>query len=56
MLRGKFNDDGTFIDGTAWAPKKDGNNPDLYADTIRKWTGLDVDNKKINDLTNDEMQ
>ena len=55
MLKGKFDENGNEIPNTGYAPKSDGNNPDLYADTIRKWTGLDVDNKKINNLTAEEM-
>ncbi|MCL5977945.1 MAG: hypothetical protein M1147_07440, partial [Nitrospirae bacterium] len=38
-----------------YAPTKDGNDPDLYANQIKQWTGLDVDNKKIRDLTSDEF-
>lgn len=55
MLKGKLDKDGNYIPGTGYAPKSDGNNPNLYADTIKKWTGLDVENKKISDLTSDEM-
>ena len=56
MLKGKFDKNGNFIDGTAWAPASDNNNPDLYADQIKEWAGLDVDNTKIKDLKSDEME
>lgn len=55
MLKGKFNKNGDFIDGTGYAPKKDSNDPDKYADQIKEWTGLDVDKKKINDLNDSEF-
>jgi len=47
MLKGKFDENGNYIPNTGWAPKSDDNNPDLYANTIRDLTGLDVDNKKL---------
>jgi len=56
MLKGKYDENGNYIPGTGYAPESDGNNPDAYADQIKKWTGLDVDNKKIKDLTPDEMK
>jgi hypothetical protein len=56
MLKGKFDKNGDFIAGTAWAPASDKNDPDRYADQIRKWTGLDVDNTKIKDLKSEEME
>lgn len=39
---------------TAYAPSGDGNYPNKYADQIRDLSGIDVDNKKIADLTPDE--
>ena len=55
MLKGKYDEDGNYIPGTAYAPESDGNNPDAYADAIKKMSGIDVDNKKISELTPDEM-
>lgn len=56
MLKGKFDGKGKFIKGSAYAPESDKNNPDEYADQIKEWTGLDVDNKKINSLTEEEKE
>ena len=39
-----------------YAPKSDNNDPEKYADHIKKWAGLDVDNTKIKDLKSDEME
>lgn len=54
VLGGLKDGEGKLIKGTAYAPAADGNNPDRYADHIREWTGIDVDNKKIADLTSGE--
>jgi hypothetical protein len=39
-----------------YAPKVDNNDPEMYADHINKWTGLDVDNTKMKDLKPEEME
>ncbi len=56
VIKGKFDQNGTYIENTAYAPASDGNDPDLYADQIKQWTGIDVDNKKIADLSEKEWQ
>ncbi|WP_084201320.1 LysM peptidoglycan-binding domain-containing protein [Geobacter pickeringii] len=56
VIKGRFDPNGKYIENTAYAPASDGNDPDLYADQIRQWTGIDVDNKKIADLTEKEWQ
>lgn len=40
---------------TSWAPKKDKNNPKVYKNRVRKWTGLDL-NRKVKDLTKEELE
>jgi len=47
MLKGKYDKNGNYIMGTAWSPAYDSNDPDLYADQIKGWVGLDVDNTKL---------
>lgn len=54
VLGGLKDKEGKLVKGTAYAPAIDGNNPDRYADHIREYTGIDVDNKKIADLTSEE--
>jgi hypothetical protein len=39
-----------------YAPKLDNNDPEKYADHIKKWAGLDVENTKIKDLKPEEME
>jgi hypothetical protein len=56
MLKGKYDKGGNYIMGTAWSPAYDDNDPDLYADQIKEWSGLDVDNNKIKDLKPEEME
>lgn len=56
VIKGKFDQDSNYIENTAYAPASDGNDPDLYADQIKQWTGIDVDNKKIADLSEKEWQ
>jgi len=54
VLGGLKDNEGKLIKGTAYAPSNDGNYPDSYADRIRELTGIDVDNKKVADLTSEE--
>jgi hypothetical protein len=54
VLGGLKDRNGKFVNGTAYAPSKDKNHPDEYARDIEDWTGLDVYNKKIADLTTEE--
>ncbi len=54
VLSGLTDRDGKPIKGTGYAPSSDSNYPDRYAEHIRKFTGIDVDNKRIADLTLDE--
>jgi hypothetical protein len=56
MLKGKFDKAGKYIPGTGYAPESDSNKPDKYADDIRTWQNLDVDNKKLKDLTSEEWE
>lgn len=53
-LGGLKDKNGEVIDGTAYAPSKDENHPERYARDIEDWTGLDVYNKKIAELTPEE--
>ena len=54
MLGGLKDKNGKFIKGTAYAPSNDRNSPDEYANNIKILTGIDVDSKKIADLTSEE--
>jgi hypothetical protein len=56
MFKGKYDKNGNYIKNTAWSPADDDNDPDLYADQINEWTGLDVDSTKIKDLKPEEME
>jgi hypothetical protein len=56
MLKGRFDKAGKYIPGTGYAPQSDSNDPDKYADDIKTWTKLDVDNKKLKDLTKEEWE
>jgi hypothetical protein len=55
VLGGLKDKNGRFIKGTAYAPSNDRNYPDRYAKNIKKWTGIDVDNREIADLTSEEV-
>lgn len=54
MLKGKFDKYGKYIMNTGYSPEADNNDPDAYAEHIKEWTKLDVDKKKLKDLTDDE--
>ena len=61
MLKGKSDRNGKPIPNTGYAPERDKsgkiiNDPEKYANDILKWTGIDVEKKKIQDLTDEEMQ
>lgn len=54
VLGGQKDKNGKLIKGTAYAPANDSNFPDRYADDIREWADIDVDRKKIADMTPEE--
>jgi hypothetical protein len=54
VLGGLKDKNGGFIKGTAYAPSNDRNTPDTYANNIKVLAGIDVDDKKIADLTSEE--
>lgn len=56
LLTGKYGDYESIRKMiSVYAPKSDNNDPEKYADHIKKWTGLDVDNTKIKDLKPEEL-
>jgi hypothetical protein len=55
MLKGVTDEKGKLIQ-PGYAPKSDGNDPDKYAEDIRKATKIDVDKTKIKDLTDEQKQ
>lgn len=54
VLGGLRDKKGQVIKGTAYAPSDDGNSPDTYAGNIKVLAKIDVDHKKIADLTSEE--
>jgi hypothetical protein len=53
MLKGVFDQKGKLIK-PGYAPKTDNNDPEEYAEQIKKWTGLDVDKTKVKAFTQEQ--